>query len=82
MAKRKQKDDRADMLAEMVADAIKDKPASLVEELDSIVFFLRMWQRDYGDENEPRLSMITGMIADLATIIAAQELLRPKSVSK
>ncbi len=81
MSKRKREENRADVIVKMVADAEQGNPENLVNELDAIVAFLRTWERDYGKEDEPRLAMITGMVADLATILAVQASFRGRAVS-
>ena len=60
---------RADDLAKMVGCAINGKPDSLVCELEAMVSFLRTWETDFGEEDDPRMACITGMVADLASMI-------------
>jgi hypothetical protein len=54
-------------------DRIKQLKAMSVneffDELEVMHQMLCMWSRDYGDEGDPRLALITSMVADLVTIL-------------
>jgi hypothetical protein len=65
---------RTDHLVKLVTDSNNGNPDSLLNELEAIISFLRTWERDYGNEKQPRMAMITGIVADLATILATQAL--------
>ena len=43
--------------------------AEILSDLDAMHQMLCMWMDNYGSEGEPRLAMITGMLADVVTIL-------------
>lgn len=67
--KQRRIDARLDQLTEMVHEYKTGNMKKLGDELESVHSFLREWSDNYGDEDEPRLAMITGMLADVVAII-------------
>lgn len=71
---------RNDDLCEMVFGCHEGKSELLTRELDAMRSFLRTWSREYGDAKDYRLSMITGMLADLVFIVSLDLHLRAKAI--
>lgn len=72
MAKRKRKPDagtRTDTLAALVKKARKGDGAELLEEMDAILGFLRMYEDDYAKEDNPGMAFLVGLVSDLARIV-------------
>lgn len=76
MSRKKWIRQRCDTIVEMVHEHVDGNGDPLQKELDAMHGFLRTWEGDYGKEDDPRMSMIVGMVADLCAIVQAYTLLR------